>query len=125
MLWILVQVMLHSLFSSNSQSLILFSLNLGVFTVPRAGTYVFTFSAIKLDKARYVNVYLYVNEVDKVASVYGSQHSGYFSLSLQSLLRLKVGDRIQLVVESLAGGGIYDDKDSTTQFGGNKRIIQN
>lgn len=90
----------------------------GVFTVPITGTYVFTFSAIKLDKARYVNVYLYVNETEKVASVYGSQHTGFFSLSLQSLLHLKVNDRVQLVVESLQGGGIYDDKDSTTQFGG-------
>ena len=39
----------------------LFSI-VGVFTVPTTGTYVFTFSAIKLDKARYVNVYLYVSE---------------------------------------------------------------
>ena len=63
---------------------------------------------------------LQVNETEKVASVYGSQHTGFFSLSLQSLLHLKVNDRVQLVVESLQGGGIYDDKDSTTQFGGKR-----
>ena len=90
----------------------------GVFRAPRAGTYMFHFSGIKRDEAKYVNVYLHVNDAERVASVYGSQHQGYFTLSLSSILHLKAGNSVKLVVESAAGGGLYDDKDMTTHFSG-------
>lgn len=90
----------------------------GVFTVPKPGTYVFTFGAIKRDKALHVDIFLRLNDVERIASVYGSEHAGYFTLSLQSILTLKKNDRIYLVLQSASGGGIYDDDDMTTHFSG-------
>lgn len=90
----------------------------GIFTVPKSGTYVFAFGAIKHHKAQHVDVYLRLNDAENVASVYGSEHKGYFTLSLQSILSLKKNDRLCLIVRSAAGGGIYDDDDMTTYFSG-------
>ena len=90
----------------------------GVFTAPKAGTYVFNFGAIKRDKAQHVDIYLQLNDVERIGSVYGSEHAGYFTLSLQSILNLKKNDRIHLVLHSTSGGGIYDDRDMTTHFSG-------
>lgn len=90
----------------------------GVFTAPKPGTYVFNFGAIKQDKAQHVDIFLRLNDVERVASVYGSEHKGYFTLSLQSILNLKKNDRVYLIIQSASGGGIYDDDDMTTHFTG-------
>lgn len=92
----------------------------GVFTVPKSGTYVFRFSfgALKREKAQHVSVTLVLNDVEDVASIYGSDHQGFFSLSLQTILNLKKKDKIHLVLQSASGGGNYEDIDMTTHFSG-------
>ncbi|XP_046648844.1 uncharacterized protein LOC124339558 isoform X2 [Daphnia pulicaria] len=92
----------------------------GVFTVPKSGTYVFRFSfgAIKREKPQHVSVTLVLNDVEDVASIYGSDHQGFFSLSLQSILNLRRKDKIHLVLQSASGGGNYEDIDMTTHFSG-------
>jgi hypothetical protein len=92
----------------------------GVFTVPKSGTYVFRFSfgAIKREKPQHVSVTLVLNDVEDVASIFGSDHQGFFSLSLQSILNLRRKDKIHLVLQSASGGGNYDDIDMTTHFSG-------
>ena len=86
----------------------------GIFRVPKAGTYYFTFSAVKTGTATtYVSLYLF-NSL--VSSSYTTAVNDYYSLSLSSTLKLNVGDQISVRLRS---GNLYDSSSYyNTNFNG-------
>ena len=86
----------------------------GIFRVPKAGTYYFTFSAVKTSTATtYVSLYLF-NSL--VSSSYTTAVNDYYSLSLSSTLKLNVGDQISVRLRS---GNLYDSSSYyNTNFNG-------
>lgn len=93
----------------------------GVFTVPVSGIYHFEFSGLKNPNAKSVSIFLQVNGAppqSHIGTAYISQNSiGTFDgLSFTSLIRLKVNDRVNLVIEH--NGMLYDSSSHHTQFVG-------
>jgi len=75
----------------------------GIFRVPKAGTYYFTFSAVK-EKSDIAIVSLYLNSKIVSSSKTHANNDNY-SLSLSSTLKLNVGDEISVrLTEGNLGG---------------------
>jgi hypothetical protein len=79
------------------------NISTGIFRVPQAGTYYFTFSAVKYSNVT-TAVSLYLNN-SYVSSSYTTSANDYYSLSLSSTLKLNVGDEISVRLRS---GNLYD-----------------
>lgn len=86
------------------------NLTSGRFTAPKAGLYHFTYSGLKNGPAKANWVYLQLNESTKKASTHGTPNLGWYLLSIEAPLKLKVGDRVSLLHYGTGGGlvnGIY------------------
>ena len=84
----------------------------GVFTAPDDGIYHFSLSGIKDDSNQLVWVKLKLNG-EMIGSAYATESMPWAIYHLQSILRLKKSDQIDLFLEK---GTCYDDKDHWTHF---------
>lgn len=90
------------------------NLSSGVFTAPKSGVYIFTFSGLKSSSPAASIVQLQHNGVI-VGSSWAPGLPSYFSMTLSSTLELKEGDEIQLL---LLKGQLHDDGSHYTHFTG-------
>ncbi len=92
-------------------------LNSGMFTVPRAGIYVFSFTGIKEWNAGNTGVYLMLNGKERIAKGYGtsSESKGNYTIALHCTLQLRKDDQIYLFID---GGAIHDDQWHYSKFTG-------
>lgn len=88
----------------------------GIFTVPNSGIYYFGFCGNKQASNSTTNVFLRLNGTNMAIS-HSSNNAQYeyVSITLQSTLKLEVGDQISLVISA---GGINDSGNHHTQFSG-------
>ena len=89
----------------------------GIFTVPKPGTYFFSFSGIGTPTS-YTRPQIYLN-----GNVIGSGHADAESIdnptfTLQSTLQLNAGDQVSLKLRSEPNGYLYDTSDHYTHFTG-------
>ena len=98
------------------------SMNLakGVFTVPRNGTYHFSFTGMKDYSGVDLIIQLRLNEKILVGTASGGDRNGYFTFALKSTLKLVVGDQISL--KKVGHGVLRDDDNNYTHFTG--RLIE-
>ena len=83
----------------------------GIFTVPRQGTYFFSFSGISHPHGSTVIVGLYINN-DRIGSGLGYNHMQTFTV--QSALHLNAGDKVS--VQIWEGDYLYDNDNRYTHF---------
>jgi len=86
----------------------------GVFKAPKAGTYSFAFSGLKLNNAAPTYMELRLNGA-KIGNDFFDASGTSLSSSLNANLKLKVGDEITLV---LTAGVLFDDAHYYTHFTG-------
>ncbi len=99
------------------------NLTSGVFTVPKSGTYSFTFKGSSyrtddVDYAGYGEVSIQRNRVAVAKGysvVFGATSGTWSTIYVQATLKLNQGDTIAIFHE---GGEIYSNSDSHTQFMG-------
>jgi len=94
-----------------------FDMSESAFTAPREGIYEFSFVGIKTTHFEVLSISLRLNGN---AVVYASVEAAEFHpfrtpLSFHSILKLRKGDRVELLLEK---GGIYNDIDCYTHFTG-------
>jgi len=86
----------------------------GIFTAPKAGTYSFALSCTQF-YTNYTTVKFLLNgnliAFSDLANVVGAYNSG----SINSIVKLKIGDQISIV---LGAGALYDDGIPRTHFTG-------
>ena len=86
----------------------------GVFTAPKAGIYHFTFTGLKAGREGETVIFLQLNE-SNIAASHGEGRPGWYTMSLESIVKLKVGDKVYLV---LTEGTLYDDGQQYSTFTG-------
>ena len=90
----------------------------GIFTAPVPGIYHFQLSAVKDPNVRLMWIYLQVNGENIGHALSQVPSTGNFDhVSLSSSLRLKAGDRVNLL-NAGNGGVLYDDSEYQTHFSG-------
>lgn len=90
------------------------SLETGVFTAPRNGTYHFSFTGSKDLLNSALSIYLRKNGINQGVA-YGADQSNWLTASLHATLNLVEGDQVSLF---LAGGTLFDSNDHHAHFTG-------
>ena len=79
-----------------------FDVGTGVFTCPRSGTYLFSFSGYS-QKVEFAQVYMYVNNVQKKPLIQSETHQRssrtyYYPINFQWMRKLQIGDEAKMRV---------------------------
>ena len=92
----------------------------GVFTAPVNGIYQFSLSGVKDGSNQSAWIKLRLNG-EMIGSAYAAEHIPWAPFYLSSIIQMKLGDRVDLILQQ---GTCFDDMDHLTHFTGSRLSIE-